>query len=143
MIVPHKHMFLHISVIKINCKLQSHINWMSVGWKVIVGHPNFTTILTWCHIMSFATKILFDLSNAIKRVHNQICHLKLKKIDLKNNNMQICCNETPTYKLLTYYPTTYLLLTQLPTYLLLICLPTYCQPQFTCIINLQSTYLHA
>jgi hypothetical protein len=55
---------------------------MLVGWKVIVGHLNLTTILTWCHIMSFATKILFDLSNAIKRVHNQICHLKLKKIEL-------------------------------------------------------------
>jgi len=76
-------MFLHISIIKINCKSQCHINWMLVGWKVIVCHLNVTTISTWCHIMSFATKHLFDLSKAIKTVYNQMNHSRLKKREKK------------------------------------------------------------
>jgi hypothetical protein len=77
-------MFVHISIIKINCKSQCHINWMSVGWKVIVCHLNVTTISTWCHIMSFATKNLFELSKAIKTVYNQMSHSQLKNIQEPN-----------------------------------------------------------
>lgn len=47
-------------------------------------HLNAIFVLIWCHIMSFATKILFNLSKAIRKNCNHMSHLQLKKKKKKN-----------------------------------------------------------
>jgi hypothetical protein len=51
------------------------VNWMKSEYK---SHLNVIIIYTWCDIMSFATKILCDLSKMTKEICNHIYHLKLK-----------------------------------------------------------------
>ncbi len=46
-------------------------------------HLNAILVLILCHIMSFANKILFNLSKAIRKICDHMSHLQLKN---NNNN---------------------------------------------------------
>ncbi len=67
MIVPHR---LDVRLMKNECKL----------------HLNAIDISTWCRVMSFGTKVLYNLFNAIREICNYKCYLKLKN-NLKNQSL--------------------------------------------------------
>jgi hypothetical protein len=59
------------------------VSWMKIECK---SHLNATDISTWCKAMSFGTKVLYDLFNAIREICYHNCHLKLKN-NLKNQSL--------------------------------------------------------
>ncbi len=44
-------------------------SWMKIGCKL---HLDVIIVLTWCHVISYATIILCDFSKAIRKIGNQI-----------------------------------------------------------------------
>jgi len=71
MTMPRKHMSLQILILNGHV-ISLNVSWMKSNCKL---HVNTITILTWSHIMSFAPKILCDLSKAIKGICDHMCHL--------------------------------------------------------------------
>lgn len=71
MTMPRKHMSLQILILNGHV-IRLNVSWMKSNYKL---HVNMITILTWCHIMSFALKILCDLSKATKGICDHTCHL--------------------------------------------------------------------
>jgi hypothetical protein len=80
MVVPCEHMLVHILVTKkiTNDSAKNNTNdvsWMKNEYKL---HINAIDISTWCTVMSFGTKVLYNLFNAIREICSYKCHLKLK-----------------------------------------------------------------
>jgi hypothetical protein len=66
-----KHMSLQILLLNGHV-IRLNVNGMKSNYKL---HVNMITILTWCHIISFALNILCDLSKATKGICDHMCHL--------------------------------------------------------------------
>jgi len=69
--MPCKHMSLQILILNDHVT-RLNVSWMKNNYKL---HMNMITTLTWCHIVSFALKILCDLSKATKGICDHMCHL--------------------------------------------------------------------